>query len=258
MSIIGSKSAKLGVILSYSGTNKGRLYKVRFDDGSESEHKAKNLQVEASKVNTSWDLTGVIGSGLVTTSTATVELAIVVGGNPYLLTGDGRGKFKAAPWRTGGGMDALSFKQSELLSDIKNGDIKWFFPESRQRSIVAFSASGKAESSGTGSDLQWSERAVNSDDSDDGDDNGGDDGVESEGDCAPSSDSGGRKRASRRRFGLGARSCRNSGNIGLLRAGLSTRPKTYRGRRACSGGNPAPFRNGLDPEKKWGPAGRQQ
>ena len=121
MSIIGSKSAKLGVVLSYSGTNKGRLYKVRFDDGSESEHKAKNLQVEASKVNTSWDLTGVIGSGLVTTSTATVERAIVVGGNPYLLTGDGRGKFKAAPWRTGGGMDALSFKQSELLSDIKSG-----------------------------------------------------------------------------------------------------------------------------------------
>ena len=236
MSIIGSKSAKLGVVLSYSGTNKGRLYKVRFDDGSESEHKAKNLQVEASKVNTSWDLTGVIGSGLVTTSTATVELAIVVGGNPYLLTGDGRGKFKAAPWRTGGGMDALSFKQSELLSDIKNGDIKWFFPESKQRSIVAFSASGKAESSEKGSDLQWSER-VNSDDSDDSDD-GDDNGVESEGDCAPSSDSGGRKRASRRRFGLGARSCRNSGNIGLLRAGLSTRPKTYRGRRACSGGNP--------------------
>ena len=121
---------------------------------------------------------------------------------------------------------------------------------------MAFSASGKAESSEKGSDLQWSER-VNSDDSDDSDD-GDDNGVESEGDCAPSSDSGGRKRASRRRFGLGARSCRNSGNIGLLRAGLSTWPKTYRGRRACSGGNPAPFRNGLDPEKKWGPAGSQQ
>ena len=256
MSIIGSKSAKLGVVLSYSGTNKGRLYKVRFDDGSESEHKAKNLQVEASKVNTSWGLTGVIGSGLVTTSTATVELAIVVGGNPYLLTGDGRGKFKAAPWRTGGGMDALSFKQSELLSDIKNGDIKWFFPESKQRSIVAFSASGKAESSEKGSDLQWSER-VNSDDSDDSDD-GDDNGVESEGDCAPSSDSGGRKRASRRRFGLGARSCRNSGNIGLLRAGLSTRPKTYRGRRACSGGNPHHSGMGWILRKKRGPAGRQQ
>ena len=86
----------------------------------------------------------------------------------------------------------MSFKQSELLSDIKNGDIKWFFPESKQRSIVAFSASGKAESSEKGSDLQWSER-VNSDDSDDSDD-GDDNGVESEGDCAPSSDSGGREK----------------------------------------------------------------
>ena len=146
MSIIGSKSAKLGVVLSYSGTNKGRLYKVRFDDGSESEHKAKNLRVEASKVNTSWDLTGVIGSGLVTTSTATVELAIVVGGNPYLLTGDGRGKFKAAPWRTEGGRDALTFKQGDLLSEIRNGDIEWFLPEGRQQPIVTFSASGKVES----------------------------------------------------------------------------------------------------------------
>ena len=69
-----------------------------------------------------------------------------VGGSPYLLTGDGRGKFKAAPWRTEGGRDALTFKQGDLLTEIRNGDIEWFLPEGRQQPIVTFSASGKVES----------------------------------------------------------------------------------------------------------------
>jgi hypothetical protein len=238
VSITDSKSAKLGVVLSYSGQNKGRSYKVRFEDGSESEYKAKKLQVEASKVDKSWDLASVIGSDLVTTSVSTIELAVMIGGSPYLLSGDGRGRYKAAPWRPEKGKDAraFKFKQSELISEIKDGDIEWFFPEGRQQSIVTFSAAGKAKSSEKIADLQWSERAVNSDDSDDDDDGGGD--VESEDDCTAPSSSRKRKRASRRRFGLGARTCRNSGNIGLVRTGLSTRPATYRGRRACSVGNP--------------------
>ena len=232
VSVIGSRGAKLGVVVGYSGKNKGRLYKVRFKDGSESDYKAKNLQVEASKVDTSWDLASVIGSGLVATSTATVELAIMAGGSPYLLSGDGRGKYKAAPWRTEEGKDALTFTQSGLLSEIKDGDIKWFFPEPRQQSTVILSAPGKTKGSEKGADLQWSELAVDSDDSDDDGD------VGSEDDSTPPTGGGKRKRPSRRCFGLGARTCRNSGNIGLMRKGISIRPNTYRGRRACSAGNP--------------------
>ena len=174
------------------------VLEVLWEDGTTSELRSTELDVEASRVDKTWDLGGVIAGGFVATSTSTVKLAVTVADAPYILTGEGRGKYKAAPWRRDGSKPkkALSWTTADLLAEIQAGDVKWFYPEKASAPKGGGGGHLRTKEGLLGTDFEWSALVAESDDSDSDSDSN-----------APSCSSGGdeqKKKPPRRRFGLRA------------------------------------------------------